>query len=90
LTRHISKRCDIFLGVCKAVCNIFPKFTDIFLQSSITDGCFFCFHAKKVADLCELQIMKIKEVIAVLSAQKLSERDFPDAVWNYGGIIDVR
>jgi hypothetical protein len=50
----------------------------------------FLFLREKVADLCELQIMKIKEVIAVLSAQKLSERDFPDAVWNYGGIIDVR
>lgn len=48
VTRHISKRCDIFLWVCKAVCNIFPKFTDIFLQSSITDGCFFCFYAKKL------------------------------------------
>lgn len=50
----------------------------------------FLFLREKVADLCELQIMKIKEVIAVLSAQKLSERDFPDAVWDYGGIIDVR
>lgn len=89
MTRHISKRCDIFLGVCKAVCNIFPKFTDIFCSHPSRMAAFL-FLREKVADLCELQIMKIKEVIAVLSAQKLSERDFPDAVWNYGGIIDVR
>lgn len=89
MTRHISKRCDIFLGVCKAVCNIFPKFTDIFCSHPSRMAAFL-FLREKVADLCELQIMKSKEVIAVLSAQKLSERDFPDAVWDYGGIIDVR
>lgn len=59
MTRHISKHCDIFLGVCKAVCNIFPKFTDIFCSHPSRMAAFL-FLREKVADLCELQIMKIK------------------------------
>ena len=89
MTRHISKHCDIFPRFCKAVCNIFRN-SLIFFAVIHHGWLLFLFLREKVADLCELQIMKIKEVIAVLSAQKLSERDFPDAVWNYGGIIDVR
>lgn len=46
VTRHISKRCDIFLGVCKAVCNIFPKFTDIFCSHPSRMAAFFVFTRK--------------------------------------------
>ena len=59
MTRHISKHCDIFPGVCKVVCNIFPKFTDIFCSHPSRMAAFFVLR-EKVADLCELQIMKIK------------------------------
>jgi hypothetical protein len=45
----------------------------------------FLFLREKVADSCELQIMKIKG-----SHSGVVRGDFPDSVWNFGGIIDVR
>lgn len=59
MTRHISKHCDIFPRFCKAVCNIFRN-SLIFFAVIHHGWLLFLFLREKVADLCELQIMKIK------------------------------
>ena len=89
MTRHISKHCDIFPRFCKAVCNIFRN-SLIFFAVIHLGWLLFLFLREKVADLCELQIMKIKGSHSGVVRIELSEKDFPDSVWNFGGIINVR